>query len=258
LTGCTFNSNSAFWGGGMSNVHQLFRQPTLTNCLFIGNSAAQRGGAMDNYIAYVEMNNCTFAENSAPNGKALACSSYPMEPLTYLQATNCILWNGGDEVWDGGLSIIAITYSNVQGGWPGNGNVNNNPLFANPANGDYHLKSQGGRWDVNQNAWLIDSSTSPCIDAGSPDSVWTAELWPHGKCINMGAYGGTPEASMSLSDAGNIADLDNNDLVDYTDLKAFVSKWLCRQVLLAEDLDRNGIVDLKDFAIFANEWQWEE
>ena len=32
---------------------------------------------------------------------------------------------------------LAETYSNM----------NKYPLFANPANGDYHLKSQSGRWD---------------------------------------------------------------------------------------------------------------
>lgn len=260
LTNCTFISNSTmFAGGGIATGPHFFRYPTLTNCLFIGNSAAERGGAMDNYIAFVVLNNCTFAENSAPNGKALACSSYIGEPLTYLQAVNCIFWDGGNEIWDDGTSSILITYSNVQGGWPGDGNnIDSDPLFANPSNGDYHLQSQGGRWDTNQNTWVIDSNMSPCIDTGNPNSDWTVELWPHGKCINMGAFGGTPEASMSLSDAGNIADLNNNDLVDYTDLRAFVNKWLYQQVLLAEDLNRNGVVNFLDFAIFTNNWLWQE
>ena len=106
--------------------------------------------------------------------------------------------------------------------------------------------------------WVFDDVNNPCVDAGDPSSDWTAELWPHGKCINMGAFGGTPQASMSLSEAGNLADLNNNGLVDYTDLMAFVNKWLYQQVLLAEDLDRNGVINFIDFAIFANEWQWEE
>ena len=67
-----------------------------------------------------------------------------------------------------------------------------------PTNGDYHLKSQAGRWDVNSQSWVQDDVTSPCIDAGDQGSDWTAELRPHGECINMGAYGGTPQASMSF------------------------------------------------------------
>ena len=63
---------------------------------------------------------------------------------------------------------------------------------------------------------------------------------------------------MSLSDAGNIADLNNNDLVDYTDLMVLTGKWLCVQPLLPEDLDRDGFVNFIDFVFFANEWLWEE
>jgi hypothetical protein len=73
----------------------------------------------------------------------------------------------------------------------------------------------------------------------------------------MGAFGGTPQASMSLSDVGNIADLDNDDFVDYNDLKLYSEKWLNQQVLLPEDLNRNGFIDFVDFAIFANNWQWQ-
>jgi hypothetical protein len=100
----------------------------------------------------------------------------------------------------------------------------------------------------------MDEVTSLCIDAGDPDSDWTAELWPNGKRINMGAYGGTAEASMSLSDVGNVADLNNDDLIDYMDLMLFTNKWLDQQVLLPEDLDRNRFVDFKDFALLAFHW----
>ena len=120
------------------------------------------------------------------------------------------------------------------------------------------MQSKRGRWDPNTNSWVIDTNTSPCIDAGDPNSDWTAELWPHGKHINMGAFGGTPHASMSLSDVGNIADLNNNDLVYYNDLMLFVNKWLCQEVLLREDLDRDGIVNFADLAIFAEDWLWQE
>ena len=142
--------------------------------------------------------------------------------------------------------------------WTGEGNINEIPLFSSPAAGDYHLKSQAGRWDPNQNQWITDANTSPCIDAGDPNSDWLVELWPHGKRINMGAYGGTAQASMSLSEAGNIADLNNDGLVNYVDLMLFANKWLCQEVLLSEDFGRDGSVDFIDFMIFANQWLWEE
>jgi len=163
-------------------------------------------------------------------------------------------------------------------GWavPGEGDISVDPCFVDPGywedpcntpsdpnddvwvDGDYHFKSGKGRWDANTESWIQDDMNSLCIDAGDPNSDWTAELWPHGKRINMGAYGGTPEASMSLSDAGNIADLDTDGWVGYGDMMLFTDKWLYEAVLLAEDLDRDGFVNFTDFAIFADNWRWEQ
>ena len=124
--------------------------------------------------------------------------------------------------------------------------------------GDYHLKSQAGRWDPNDETWVQDDATSLCIDAADPNSDWTPELWPHGKHANMGAYGGIPQASISLSSLGNIANLNNDpdDEVDLFDLSLFADKWCYEKNLLSEDLDRNGLVNFSDFAIFAENWLW--
>ena len=63
--------------------------------------------------------------------------------------------------------------------------------------GDYHLKSQAGRWDPIGQTWVLDEVTSPCIDAGDPTSEVGDEPLPNGGRVNMGAYGGTTEASRS-------------------------------------------------------------
>lgn len=63
--------------------------------------------------------------------------------------------------------------------------------------GDYHLMSEAGRWDMAILEWLFDEITSPCIDAGDPDTPWLKEPEPNGEWINLGAYGGTGQASMS-------------------------------------------------------------
>jgi len=165
------------------------------------------------------LNNCTLSDNSAELGNALACYSYEYE--SNIELINCIIWNGGNEIWNEYGSPIIITYSNIQGGqasivdpceaviW-GEGNVDVDPLFANPGywanadglnavwiDGDYHLKSQAGRWDPNSQSWIMDDITSPCIDAGDPNSPIGDEPEPNGSRINMGAYGGTAEASKS-------------------------------------------------------------
>ena len=65
--------------------------------------------------------------------------------------------------------------------------------------GDYHLNSEVERWDPNSGRWVKDDVTSPCIDAGNPAADCSAELMPNGGCINMGANGGTLQASKSLA-----------------------------------------------------------
>jgi methionine-rich copper-binding protein CopC len=76
------------------------------------------------------------------------------------------------------------------------------PLFANAAAGDFHLRSNGGRYDPARGfpasdpaAWVIDVVTSPCIDAGDPATPTGWEPPPNGNRVNLGAYGGTSEAS---------------------------------------------------------------
>ena len=65
--------------------------------------------------------------------------------------------------------------------------------------GDYHLKSQAGRYDPNGPTWVLDDVTSPCIDRGDPNSPVGDEPMPNGGTINLGVYGGTGEASKSFS-----------------------------------------------------------
>ena len=59
--------------------------------------------------------------------------------------------------------------------------------------GDYHLLSIAGR--LEEDTWVNDTETSPCIDAGDPTSIFYTEPSPNGEIINQGAYGGTAAAS---------------------------------------------------------------
>ena len=101
----------------------------------------------------------------------------------------------------GQVPNIAIRYTNF---WnvgfsvpPGTGNMTADPLFVDPDNKDYHLRSTGGRWDAENKRWVIDSQDSPCIDAGDPASDYSNEPEPNGNRVNLGAYGNTPEASLT-------------------------------------------------------------
>ncbi len=71
------------------------------------------------------------------------------------------------------------------------------PMYADAAVGDFHPKSTAGRWDPIGSIWAMDLVSSPCIDAGDPGDAVAAEPSPHGARINLGAFGGTVEASKS-------------------------------------------------------------
>ena len=70
------------------------------------------------------------------------------------------------------------------------------PLFADAENHDYHLMSEYGRWDGN--SFVKDQVTSPCIDAGDPNSDYSNEPMENGGVINIGRYGNTSEASLGI------------------------------------------------------------
>jgi hypothetical protein len=207
LTNCAFIQNSVSGGGGGAIRNNILASLSLTNCLLIENAAATFGGAIRNSNgAGATLTNCTFSANSAANGKAVACTpdDSGAESAGALEVVNCILWDDGDEIYNNDSSVVAVTYSNVPGGlaaepWPGDGNMDADPYFADPSRQDYHLKSQAGRWDPKSRSWVKDTMTSPCIDGGDATTPIGLEPSPNGGIINMGAYGGTAEASKSYT-----------------------------------------------------------
>lgn len=209
---CLFTGNTAEQGGGLSNYDSSL---VLINCLFTGNLASSwipyvsYAGGIRNDESSAVITNCTFSGNSAPCSGAIDGDSV---------LTNCIIWGNSEPQI---LGNATISYSNVQGGWSGEGNIDVDPLFAESGywvnvndpnivvepndpnavwvDGDYHLKSQSGRWDTTSENWVIDDVTSSCIDAGDPNMPVGDEPEPNGGIINIGAYGGTAEASKSYT-----------------------------------------------------------
>ena len=106
--------------------------------------------------------------------------------------SNCIFWNNSDD----DLFPSQTNYSCVERGSEGEGNMMFDPLFVDPESGDYHLRSERGRYWPEYDIWVLDKVTSPCIDGGDPNSDYSNEPVPNGGRINMGAYGGTSEASL--------------------------------------------------------------
>lgn len=109
--------------------------------------------------------------------------------------------------------------------------------------------------DPNSQSWVRDDVTSPCIDAGNPGCPIGDEPTPNGNRRNMGAYGGTIDASKSPAYWRSIADITNDWVVDFNDLKVFVDYWLQAGECIPSDFDRSRFVDFNDFAIFGGQWR---
>ena len=228
-------------GGGLFGCENVF------NNTIVGNFAGDRAGAIgqcenikNNIIAYNWANNTGGISGPCSNSYNLVFAN--------------LGGNYGNDAVISPTEIIAAPDFAVNGSWDDNG-TSSDESDDFWVEGDYHLKSEAGRWEPDEQIWVKDVLTSLCIDAGDPNTALIAEFWPHGNRVNIGAYGNTAQASWSLSDIGNIADLNYDGWVDYEDLALFTSKWLRREVLLVEDLNRNGQVDLIDLSILLANWQ---
>lgn len=103
--------------------------------------------------------------------------------------------------------------------------------------GDYHLCTKGWRWvqeETHGSHWYYDLVTSPAVDAGDPmeglgEEPERASDDPEGRCgfnhaIDMGAYGGTAQASMAPT-KGEAPGIGAVDLRDYWPLTGARNKW---------------------------------
>jgi len=253
VSNCKIEDNVARWrGGGI----RCYNDSSITNCVIAQNIAAM-GGELGGGGIYCDGNpiisNCSIADNDADIGLGFGggiwCNNSPT-------IENCIIWNNKGGQIARGSPIV--TFSNIQGSYSGSGNIDSDPCFADPYNFDYHLQSQAGRWDPNIEDWVIDANTSLCIDAGNPGCPLGDEPNDINNLrINMGAYGGTAQASKNPAGWYLLADLTNDRQVTFNDLEAFVNNWLDNGRCIPSDLNIDERVDFADFAVFAEDWLWE-
>ncbi len=261
---CSFSDNHAGRRGG--GIHNRIGKLLIERTLFSGNGAEEQGGCLYTSRSETTISNCTFANNRAslmggaiatyyedstsvvnsvlsanlsPQGSAVFAGEYPdgSHPST-VTVSYCLLERGRSNIALDPHCILVWGESNISG----------DPCLANPGywdsngtpdslsddywvDGDYHLKSQAGRWDPVGSNWVKDELTSPCIDAGDPNSPVGQETFPNGGRINMGAYGGTAEASKSyfggpVCETQIPGDINGDCRVDAEDLAMLGRNWL--------------------------------
>ncbi len=167
---------------------------TISNSTVKGNSAVY-GGGLGFFEGAYNMERLLIFDNTADNGSAI-CLGDPSgminnpDTLSAIIVSSTIANNIGNDgilgesdcnidiinsiLWENGTNEINVVsgevnvlYSDVLGGWTGEGNIDSDPLFIDSINGNYHL-----------------TETSPCIDAGDPISP----LDPDGTLADIGAF----------------------------------------------------------------------
>ncbi|MBM3242611.1 hypothetical protein FJZ31_40640 [Candidatus Poribacteria bacterium] len=174
----TITKNSSDYGGGIRCIE--YSNPVITNNVIAWNSG-QGGGISCDHSSPIITNN-TITRNDF-----WGIESWQSSPVVI----NTIIWNNTSSAISG--SAI-VTYSDVQGGWPGIGNINADPMFVDP-NGDYHL--QVG---------------SPCIDAGTPIGAPPDDIEgnPRDEFPDMGTYEYQGVGTGSIN--GTVTDMASNPI----------------------------------------------
>lgn len=124
-----------------------------------------RGGAIytnqsEGHSSTVNVINCTISDNQFTQSAGGIYSEY-----STINMRNCILWNNSpNEIYNAGSSTFNISYSDVKqssGVYPGEGNINQDPLFINSGDRAYCLSQVSAGQTEN----------SPCFNSGNDQSV---------------------------------------------------------------------------------------
>ncbi|MDY7108464.1 MAG: right-handed parallel beta-helix repeat-containing protein [Planctomycetota bacterium] len=271
---CTFADNESSCGGGAYNSSA---EVTFANSVFLGN-AAERGGAMSNLFAAPHVVNGTFSLNTASE----AGGALHNEADSNAALANCILWDNSAptaaEIANVADSMPRIAYCDIEssggsgGGWDtglgidAGGNLDADPLFADPPGGDFGLSPSSPAIDAGLNNAVpadtldldADGETGerlPLDRAGAARFADASET-PDSGCglpviVDMGAYEFPDEAAGDVK----IGDVDGNGVVDVVDLLLLLGDWgPCETDCCLTDLDASGTIDTADLQRLLGNW----
>ena len=175
LTNCTISGNIAFNGGGICNAISG-GTITVAGCVISANAAlghnADGGGVFNSIFGgAIILTNCTISGNKASNSGSGISNSRNGGTITL--TNDLVFGDTNSEISNLNGATPIISYSDIQGGYPGTGNINADPMFVNVATGNFYL--QAG---------------SPCVGKGTASD--TPSLDKDGRTRpnppSMGAY----------------------------------------------------------------------
>ena len=197
-------SNGSAGGIGLGEWPTPVAPVAISGNVIADNSCVAVGGGVAAWDVVATITNNTISGNSALHGGGIYAGQ-----STVTMSNNIVAFaqsGGGVYVDTGAAPAVTFcdAYSNLGGNYlqmtdpaGANGNIATDPLFANRTTRDFALKSKGGRW--NGSLWVLDTVTSPCLDAGDPASPFNLEPSPNGGRINLGYDGDTAYASKTFT-----------------------------------------------------------
>ncbi|MEE9129022.1 MAG: right-handed parallel beta-helix repeat-containing protein [Phycisphaerales bacterium] len=229
---------------------------TFVNCLFRSNASQIEGGAINpGGAGTLTFINCTLADNSVDSlsgGGAI----FTEVGAGAVNLTNCILWGnlaaGIPKQIEDSVGVVTAKYSDVEGGWgfPMDMNIDDDPLFVDPDNGDYRLSFGSPCIDAADNTAVpkgvvtdLDGNPRFIEDTNTPDTGL-------GDCpiVDMGSY----EFQEGTTDCC-LWDLDDSGSVGASDLLALLVSWgPCKGC--PADFDGDGTVGASDLLALLVNW----
>lgn len=269
---CTWGQNQGgSFGGAIDMANNC--NPTFTRCAFIGNTAVRAGGVEVFGTSLPQFFNCIFRNNVAGNSgggglwvgssstatlrhctivgnSTTASGSGILSNSSQVRLYNSIVYSntgaGGTLLNQLAGSTHTVTYSCVQNGFAGAGNISADPLLVNTASGDVHLlagspcidaannteSGAGNTLDFDRNPRFIDDADT--ADTGVSGGTGGAAI------ADMGAYEFQPETCA--------ADFDADGFVTGLDYDLFVAAFEAGE--LTADFDGDGFITGVDFDLY--------
>jgi parallel beta-helix repeat protein len=181
ISECIISNNNADNKGG--GVYCENASPKFINCIF-HNNTAENGHALYLYRSSPEIINCTISKNGYPIGEGIVIYDVVSSPVII----NSILWNNGDEIILQNNATVTVEYSDIEGGYPGTGNIQSDPLFIGADQNNFHLLP-----------------ASPCLNAATNVNAATIDIDYQERPMNDHIDIGADEAFKNTKPVANLS-----------------------------------------------------
>ena len=178
------NNSAGQYGGGVGiKGLSLSRMasPVFDNNIIISNHADGQGGAGVAFFANtnVVMTNDMIYKNISSNGSGGGVKSFGASSLASIK--NAIIYDNSADTENQVSGAPGITYSDIQGAYTGEGNIDADPQFNDAANGDFHVQATSPIVDTgdNTNAPAKDFDENDRPFDGDRDGTVTTDMGPY-------------------------------------------------------------------------------